>query len=83
MLKSENPSTGSLNEKSQQRKNRMDQNVKFADGKEQTGQGSCIWGHIIGNLNIHWAREAWSVQGRWRERGALISLSGGNPKGLC
>lgn len=48
----------------------MDQNVKFADGKEQLGQGRCIWGHVIGNLNIHWAREAWSVQGRWREREA-------------
>ena len=58
MLKSEKPSTGSLNKKLQQRKNTMEQNVKFADGKEQTGQGRCIWGCIIGNLNIHWAREA-------------------------
>lgn len=33
--------------------------IKYIEGKEQKElkQNKCIWGHVIGNLNIHWAGE--------------------------
>lgn len=33
--------------------------IKYIDREEQKElrQNKCIWGRVIGNLNIHWARE--------------------------
>lgn len=63
----------------------MDQNVKFAVGKEQTVRagrmylGTRNWKpkHSLGQGSLVSPRQV------ERETGTLISLSGGNPKGLC
>lgn len=54
----------------------MDQSIKFPDGQEQTVKAEQMYlgTHVIGSLNIAWAREAWPVQGRWSEGGSFNNI---------